>query len=282
MGWMEIVPVRRAIAILLSVAEGKPRALRAVARCSSLEEFIAGFARFAEAERLFIITPDPRPVGGPPQPFVIQLADGSTALRGVGEVIESHLIPTGPEGKCGMWLRLVELAPASVEVHRQLLEQRARITARLARMSTSPVAPVIAASVADVSGTTTIAPPVSAPSIASAPPIASASAPAPEPPTAMPPGPTATPASAPSPTSPPPLGDPSRGLAPLARLRPLPVPGGPVLAPTGPRVAADPTPLGAPRAPVKPVIEIPAIGPRGRGGTMVPPLAPDRAPAATA
>ncbi|HTJ43257.1 MAG TPA: hypothetical protein VL463_14225 [Kofleriaceae bacterium] len=76
---------------------------------------------------MFVITSNPKAVGGPPQPFVIQLADGSTALKGVGEVVEQHLIPTGPEGKCGMWLRLVDLTPASREVHRQLLERREKL-----------------------------------------------------------------------------------------------------------------------------------------------------------
>lgn len=217
------------------MAEGKPRALRAVARCSSLEEFIAGFARFAEPERLFIITPDPRPTGGPAQPFVIQLADGSTALRGVGEVVESHLIPTGPEGKCGMWLRLVELAPASVEVHRALLDQRARIIARIARASLAPAVPP-----ADEPTNVSAAPPMpDEPDDAGAPVL---------PPLAVPP-----PADAARP-----------GLTPLARLRPLPAP--------HPRTPGDPTPLGAPRAPQRPAIEIPPIGaPRARG-TAVPPV----------
>ncbi len=238
------------------MAEGKPRALRAVARCSSLEEFIAGFARFAEPERLFIITPDPRPVGGAPQPFVIQLADGSTALRGVGEVVESHLIPTGPEGKCGMWLRLVELNPASVEVHRQLLDQRARVTARIARLSTGPAAAAIAER--DLNEPTNVSPPPTAPPI----PVPSIIVP---------------------PLAPPATGDPSRGLAPLARLRPLPAPGGLATPATGSRAGRDPTPLGAPRAPHRPVIEIPPIvPPRGRGPTMVPPPAADHAPTAAA
>jgi hypothetical protein len=125
-----------------------------VARCSSLEEFIAGFARFAESERLFVITSEPKVPGGPPQPFVIQLADGSTALKGVGEVVEQHLIPTGPEGKCGMWLRLVELTPASKEVHRQLLERKDKLKKPAAAPPLPPpiAKPVVTASEAKPAG----------------------------------------------------------------------------------------------------------------------------------
>jgi PEGA domain len=102
-----------------------------VARCSSLEDFITGFARFTEQERVFIITSDPKPAGGPARPFIIQLADGSTALRGVGEITEQHLIPTGPEGKCGMWLRLIDLTASSREVHRQLMDAKSRLLAQV-------------------------------------------------------------------------------------------------------------------------------------------------------
>ena len=98
----------------------KTRALRAVTRCATLEEFIAGYGRLAGEDTIFVVTRAPRPPG-PPRPFVVQLSDGSTVLRGIAEVIESHSLPTGPDGQCGMRLRIVEMDAQSREVHKKLL-----------------------------------------------------------------------------------------------------------------------------------------------------------------
>jgi hypothetical protein len=110
----------------LPVGSSKPRALRAVTRCATLDEFIAGYARFATDDGLFVVTRAPRAAGPPARPFMVQLADGTTVLRGVAEIVEAHPLPTGPEATCGMRLAFTELDAASRQVHRALLDESAR------------------------------------------------------------------------------------------------------------------------------------------------------------
>jgi hypothetical protein len=108
-----------------------------VTRCSTLDEFIAGYARFATDDGLFVVTRAPRAAGPPARPFLVQLADGTTVLRGVAEIVEAHPLPTGPDATCGMRLAFTELDAASRQVHRALLDENARQIDRAAPQATA-------------------------------------------------------------------------------------------------------------------------------------------------
>jgi hypothetical protein len=99
-------------------------------RCTNVEEFVAGYSRFAGEGTLFVVTKSPRPVG-PARPFLIQLVDGTPVLSGTAEVVESHSEPTGPSGMAGMKLRLVEMDATSRDVHRRLVERNTQPPARV-------------------------------------------------------------------------------------------------------------------------------------------------------
>src|SRR5687768_13984637 len=101
------------------------RVIRVVTRCASLDEFVATFSRFVDDRSLFIVTNQPRPIQAA-RPFVVQLKDGETMLRGQAEVIESHADKGGPGGRNGMRLRFLHMDDKSRDVHKALLEQRRR------------------------------------------------------------------------------------------------------------------------------------------------------------
>lgn len=95
--------------------------LRIVTRCSTVDEFFATFGAFADESSLFIVTNKPRALGLV-QPFVIQLKDGTTIMRGEVEVILSTTDGRGPEGRNGMRLKFLQADEGTREVLRRLLE----------------------------------------------------------------------------------------------------------------------------------------------------------------
>lgn len=114
-------------------ASAANKRLRIVTRCGTLEEFFATFGPFADEASLFIVTNKPRPLGLR-QPFVIQLKDGDTIMRGDVEVVQSITDGTGPDGRNGMRLRLENADDATRDILRRLVahakERRARSTER--------------------------------------------------------------------------------------------------------------------------------------------------------
>jgi len=107
--------------------------LRIVTRCGTLDEFFATFGPFADDTSLFIVTNKPRPLGLR-QPFVIQLREGETIMRGDVEVVQSITDGTGPDGRNGMRLRLEQADDATRDMLHRLVEsakqKRARTTER--------------------------------------------------------------------------------------------------------------------------------------------------------
>lgn len=95
--------------------------LRIVTRCSTLEEFFITFGPFADEASLFIVTNKPRALGLV-QPFVIQLKDGATIMRGEVEVIQSTTDGAGPEGRNGMRLKFLQPDDPTRDILRRLLE----------------------------------------------------------------------------------------------------------------------------------------------------------------
>ncbi|MBK8257269.1 MAG: PEGA domain-containing protein [Polyangiaceae bacterium] len=95
--------------------------LRIVTRCGSLDELVATFGPFADETSLFIVTNKPRPLGLV-QPFVIQLKDGATVMRGDVEVVQSTSTGEGPGGRNGMRLKLLTADEATIDVLRRLVE----------------------------------------------------------------------------------------------------------------------------------------------------------------
>ncbi len=95
--------------------------LRIVTRCGTLDELIATFGPFADESSLFIVTNKPRPLGLR-QPFVIQLREGETVMRGDVEVIDSIADGRGPDGRNGMRLKLLQGDDATRDVLRKLFE----------------------------------------------------------------------------------------------------------------------------------------------------------------
>ncbi len=126
--------------------------LRIVTRCSTLDEFFVTFGAFADESSLFIVTNKPRALGLV-QPFVIQLKDGATIMRGEVEVIQSTADGQGPEGRNGMRLKFLQADEATREVLRRLLEH-ADVKRSIAPPPGEPPGPIAVATPAQSAETT--------------------------------------------------------------------------------------------------------------------------------
>jgi hypothetical protein len=100
-------------------ARRRPRILRVVSRCATIDDFVAAFERFSDGETLFISTAEPRPVGAR-QPMSITLMDGSPVLQGISEVVETYSPGAGPGGRPGMRIRFLNLNARGEAVMSQL------------------------------------------------------------------------------------------------------------------------------------------------------------------
>ena len=101
----------------------KTRGLRIATRCLTLDQFVATFHRFCDAQTVFISTLTPRTIGLE-TPFSINLADDSPALRGVGVVLESWATPQNPFGRPGLKLGIKKLASESESIFDRMLFAR--------------------------------------------------------------------------------------------------------------------------------------------------------------
>ncbi len=91
-----------------------PSVLRVPTRCRSREELIAVLAPLADHSSIVVHTDEAQPVGSAPW-FAIELADGTTVMRGQAEVLESD--PSHHR----LRLRLVKLDPDGREAHGRML-----------------------------------------------------------------------------------------------------------------------------------------------------------------
>jgi hypothetical protein len=95
-----------------------------VSQCSSAEEFVASFRRYAENESLFIPTTEPLGVGLRGT-FAVTLVDGQTMLEGKGEVTSASVRGAGLHGRPGMSIRFSDLDALAREMLIHLARSRA-------------------------------------------------------------------------------------------------------------------------------------------------------------
>lgn len=88
-----------------------------------MDQFVAAFHRFCDAQTVFISTLNPRSVGLETA-FSIDLADHTPALRGVGVVLQSWATPQNPYGRPGLQLGVRRLTADSEPVFDRLLFAR--------------------------------------------------------------------------------------------------------------------------------------------------------------
>jgi hypothetical protein len=101
----------------------KTKGLRIATRCTTMDQFVAAFHRFCDAQTVFISTLNPRTVGLETA-FSIDLADHTPALRGVGVVLKSWPTPQNPYGRPGLQLGIRRLTTDSEPVFDRLLFAR--------------------------------------------------------------------------------------------------------------------------------------------------------------
>jgi len=108
---------------ILELVVHKTKGLRIATRCTTMDQFVAAFHRFVDAQTVFISTLNPRSVGLETA-FSIDLADNTPALRGIGVVIESWTTPQNPYGRPGLQLGIRRLTVDSEPVFDRLLFAR--------------------------------------------------------------------------------------------------------------------------------------------------------------
>ncbi len=94
-----------------------------VSACTTGEEFVAAFRRYADRSGLFIPIAEPIPVGKRGR-FAVTLRDGGVMVDGIGEVVSSTRTPSVLHGRIGMTVRFVEPDEASKTVLVELEKAR--------------------------------------------------------------------------------------------------------------------------------------------------------------
>ncbi|HET9993247.1 MAG TPA: PEGA domain-containing protein [Kofleriaceae bacterium] len=120
----------------------KTKGLRIATRCTTMDQFVAAFHRFCDAQTVFISTLNPRSVGLETA-FSIDLADHTPALRGVGVVLQSWATPQNPYGRPGLQLGVRRLTADSEPVFDRLLFAREATSAT--PTATAKIMPVFVA-----------------------------------------------------------------------------------------------------------------------------------------
>ena len=113
----------RTVLTISRLVAHKTKGLRIATRCTTMDQFVAAFHRFVDAQTVFISTLNPRSVGLETA-FSIDLADNTPALRGIGVVIESWTTPQNPYGRPGLQLGIRRLTVDSTPVFDRLLFAR--------------------------------------------------------------------------------------------------------------------------------------------------------------
>lgn len=106
-----------------------------VSACSTGEEFVAAFRRYADRGSLFVPMSEPIPAGRRGR-FALTLAGGGVLVEGDAEVISSSKIPSMLHGRVGMTIRFGDLDDNSKTVLIEL--EKARLVAKPPAPSISP------------------------------------------------------------------------------------------------------------------------------------------------
>jgi len=141
----------------------KTKGIRIATRCTSVEQFIQSFHRFADEESFFVSTLNTRPPGLETS-FSVQLADGTPVLRGMCTVLQAWTEGNNPFKTPGVRLGIKQLTANSKVVFEQLLiaRQAAKPPAVPAAVIT-PIKPVMPAPVATTVPKATATPPKGTP-----------------------------------------------------------------------------------------------------------------------
>ncbi len=114
----------------------KTKGLRIATRCTTLDQFVAAFHRFCDAQTFFISTLTPRMIGLETA-FSVDLADHTPALRGIGVVLQAWNTADNPFGRPGLQLGIRRLTSDSEPVFERLLR------AQEAKLPATAVAPPV-------------------------------------------------------------------------------------------------------------------------------------------
>jgi len=106
-----------------------------VSACTSGEEFVAAFRRYADKNGLFVPIREPLPVGRRSR-FAVTLKDGGVMIEGEAEIVSSARTASVLHGRVGMTLRFLEPDDASKTILRDL--EKARLAMRPPPPSVSP------------------------------------------------------------------------------------------------------------------------------------------------
>ncbi|MEO7734865.1 MAG: hypothetical protein ABIY55_28175, partial [Kofleriaceae bacterium] len=106
-----------------------------VSACTSGEEFVAAFRRYADKHGLFVPIAAPFAIGRRGR-FAVTLRDGGVMVEGEAEVVSSARTPSVLHGRVGMTLKFVEPDPASKTMLAEL--EKARLSMRPPPPSVAP------------------------------------------------------------------------------------------------------------------------------------------------
>src|SRR6266545_51805 len=110
---------------LVSGAQPPPtrrRVLRVVSACNTREAFVSAFGRYCDGQVILVATPDARGTGEELS-FTITLASGLPLIIATGRVEKRFADGEGPLGRAGLFIRFVEVAPASRALLAELAAQ---------------------------------------------------------------------------------------------------------------------------------------------------------------
>jgi hypothetical protein len=123
------------------------RMLRFATRVDTVDALIETFSNLIEKDSLFIVTKSMLPVGLRRR-FAVTLRDGRPVLSGEAEVQESPALLSGPGSAAGVRLRLLRLTPASLALHKRMLDhKREHETTQVTSM---PAPPALGSTESDV------------------------------------------------------------------------------------------------------------------------------------
>jgi hypothetical protein len=120
------------------VTTGLP--LYLVSACSSADEFVAAFRRYADRTGLFIPAASPLPAGRRGR-LALTLKDGGVMIEGEAEILQSSVKPTVLHGRPGMTVKFVEPDEPSKQVIAEL--EKARLALKPAPSGVTPRPAVI-------------------------------------------------------------------------------------------------------------------------------------------
>lgn len=98
------------------------KTIRVATPYKTVDALVDDYGRFCEPEACFVPSTQKRPVGTVAE-FAIQLANGTSVLRGSCTVVAAYTKQTSPYGRAGVRLAIRSLAPDSSRVYARLLER---------------------------------------------------------------------------------------------------------------------------------------------------------------